>query len=67
MCLGCNTSCLISVLTEEMERKISYCLQRGNPTEVLVDKFRLQITRNDISTLGGLNWLNDEVKCSVVL
>ncbi|XP_052782238.1 sentrin-specific protease 1-like [Mya arenaria] len=49
-------------LTVEMDRKVSTCLSRSaNPEEVLVDKFRLQITRRDIHTLAGLNWLNDEV------
>ena len=31
------------------------------PSEVLADAFRLQITRRDMATLSGLNWLNDEV------
>ncbi|KAL3280558.1 hypothetical protein HHI36_003787 [Cryptolaemus montrouzieri] len=34
---------------------------RGNPNEVLIKKFNLNITRKDILTLAGLNWLNDEV------
>ena len=35
---------------------------RGQPAgEVLVEGYRLQITRGDIATLAGLNWLNDEV------
>lgn len=35
---------------------------RGRPPgEVLVEKFSIQITRKDIATLCGLNWLNDEV------
>ncbi|XP_044750575.1 sentrin-specific protease-like isoform X2 [Coccinella septempunctata] len=34
---------------------------KGNPNEVLVRKFNLNITRKDILTLAGLNWLNDEV------
>ena len=32
--------------------------------QILADAFKLQITRKDIATLGGLNWLNDEVWCS---
>ncbi|KAH3692800.1 sentrin-specific protease 1-like [Dreissena polymorpha] len=48
-------------LTSEMESRITQCLQRGNGADVLVDKFKQQITRTDIATLGGLNWLNDEV------
>lgn len=31
------------------------------PQEVLVSGFNKEITRKDISTLVGLNWLNDEV------
>ncbi|CAH2004404.1 unnamed protein product [Acanthoscelides obtectus] len=34
---------------------------KGNPSEVLVRKFNLNITRRDLCTLAGLNWLNDEV------
>ena len=51
----------ISELTGEMENIINNALSRGNPAQVLVDKFRLQITKGDIATLAGLNWLNDEV------
>ncbi|KAL1490382.1 hypothetical protein ABEB36_013091 [Hypothenemus hampei] len=34
---------------------------KGNPNEVLAQKFNLNITRRDLMTLAGLNWLNDEV------
>ncbi|KAF7266360.1 uncharacterized protein LOC143202559 [Rhynchophorus ferrugineus] len=34
---------------------------RGDPNEVLARKFNLNITRRDLITLAGLNWLNDEV------
>ncbi|XP_075154447.1 ulp1 [Haematobia irritans] len=34
---------------------------RGPPDQVLVSKFNLNITRRDIHTLCGHNWLNDEV------
>ncbi|CAH0557369.1 unnamed protein product [Brassicogethes aeneus] len=33
----------------------------GDPNEVLTRKFNLNITRRDLMTLAGLNWLNDEV------
>ncbi|CAG9862807.1 unnamed protein product [Phyllotreta striolata] len=33
----------------------------GDKNEVLTKKFNLNITRRDILTLAGLNWLNDEV------
>ena len=34
------------------------CQSRG---ETLVDAHTIKITRKDIDTLKGLNWLNDEV------
>ncbi|XP_005098591.3 sentrin-specific protease 1 isoform X1 [Aplysia californica] len=48
-------------LTAEMEQTIRAALRPGSPGEVLSDAFRLQITRKDMATLGGLNWLNDEI------
>lgn len=48
-------------LTPEMEEIIDNALLKGSPTQVLINKFNTQITRHDISTLDGLNWLNDEV------
>ncbi|XP_045614294.2 LOW QUALITY PROTEIN: sentrin-specific protease 1 [Procambarus clarkii] len=48
-------------LSPEMEDIIDDALQKAPAGEVLVDKFNTQITRHDISTLAGLNWLNDEV------
>ena len=37
-----------------------------NPSnQTLVEGFRLSITRGDLQTLNGLNWLNDEVCCNV--
>ncbi|XP_063607568.1 sentrin-specific protease 1-like isoform X2 [Penaeus indicus] len=48
-------------LTAEMEEVIDDALRGRPPGEVLVEKFSIQITRKDIATLCGLNWLNDEV------
>ncbi|KAL4221969.1 SUMO1 sentrin specific peptidase 1 [Mactra antiquata] len=48
-------------LTDDMLNVINNALSRGNPSQVMVDKFKIQITRGDIATLSGLNWLNDEV------
>jgi Ulp1 family protease len=31
------------------------------PQEILVSGYNKEITRRDIATLAGLNWLNDEV------
>lgn len=33
----------------------------GSPGEVIANKFNMSITRQDLNTLDGLNWLNDEV------
>ena len=56
-----NTIVLLSEITDEMVDIINRSL-KGQPSgEVLVEGYRLQITRGDIATLAGLNWLNDEV------
>ena len=44
-----------------MQREINMALDGGPPTQVLAEGFRLQLTRADLATLRGLNWLNDEV------
>ncbi|KAJ8313857.1 hypothetical protein KUTeg_008418 [Tegillarca granosa] len=49
-------------LTDDMLEKITDALRPNPPDQVLVEGFKLQVTRKDIATLGGLNWLNDEVK-----
>lgn len=51
----------LPALTGQMEKEIKAALDGGPPTQVLVEGFRLQITRGDMATLRGLNWLNDEV------
>lgn len=48
-------------LTPVMEKKIAYVFKSGPGNEVIVDKFSLRITRRDMHTLVGTNWLNDEV------
>lgn len=48
-------------LTPEMESEVDNALKRTPASEVLIEKFRLRITRRDIATLAGLHWLNDEV------
>lgn len=48
-------------LTDEMQDRISAALRPKPATEVLCEAFNLSITRHDIQTLNGLNWLNDEV------
>ena len=56
-----NWDLIFTELTDAMEAKISGWLRPQPGGQVLIDKFRLQITRTDIATLAGLNWLNDEV------
>ncbi|XP_055327636.1 sentrin-specific protease 1-like isoform X2 [Paramacrobiotus metropolitanus] len=48
-------------LSYEEEEVVKKAFGSGSPTDVLSDKFRLQVTRKDIATLKGLSWLNDEV------
>ena len=44
-----------------MEDMVNNALRPHPGGEVLSEGFRLQITRSDMATLAGLNWLNDEV------
>uniref|UniRef100_A0A1E1XC93 Putative sentrin/sumo-specific protease n=1 Tax=Amblyomma aureolatum TaxID=187763 RepID=A0A1E1XC93_9ACAR len=48
-------------LAPEMEASVDDALKRGPPDDVLAKGFRLTVTRKDMETLAGLNWLNDEV------
>ena len=49
-------------ITREMINDINNAL-RGQPSnEVLTERFRIRLTRKDMNTLQGLNWLNDEVR-----
>ncbi|KAJ8960728.1 hypothetical protein NQ318_020020 [Aromia moschata] len=50
----------LPALTEAQLKRVEHAF-RGDPNEVLARKFNLNITRRDIQTLAGLNWLNDEV------
>ncbi|CAG9835228.1 unnamed protein product [Diabrotica balteata] len=47
-------------LSDEQLKKVNRAF-KGDPNEVLSRKFNLNITRRDLLTLSGLNWLNDEV------
>ena len=44
-----------------MQKEIKTALHGGPGGEVISEGFRLKLTRSDIQTLEGLNWLNDEV------
>ena len=47
-------------ITDEMEAKITSILS-SSPSQTLVDAHNIPITRKDLDTLRGLNWLNDEI------
>lgn len=47
-------------LTDQMLQIVHYGLN-GPRSEVLASKFNMKISRQDLNTLDGLNWLNDEV------
>lgn len=48
-------------LTNDMVQEIRSALVPSPPNEILAEGFGLRITRKDLHTLSGLNWLNDEV------
>lgn len=48
-------------LADEHQGVIKRVLYGGSRSEVIVNKFNISITRNDLATLIGDNWLNDEV------
>lgn len=48
-------------LASEQEDQINRALGPGPGNQVLAQKFNMNITRRDLQSLSGLNWLNDEV------
>ena len=48
-------------IVDEMQMVIDKALVGHAEGEVLCDAFNLTITRRDVKTLAGLNWLNDQV------
>jgi sentrin-specific protease 1 len=48
-------------LQEEHLSRIEDALISSPADEVLVNAFSISITRKDVHTLKGLNWLNDEI------
>ncbi|XP_063707702.1 sentrin-specific protease 1-like [Culicoides brevitarsis] len=48
-------------ITAEHQKTIKYALYEAAPSEVIIEKFNLRITRNDLNTLVGVTWLNDKV------
>ncbi|CAH8558511.1 unnamed protein product [Schistosoma turkestanicum] len=51
----------LPVLTAPQLAQIEAALRIGSPDEVLVDKFKLVVTRRELMTLTGTNWLSDMV------
>ena len=47
--------------------QVKSVLLHGPGLEVLSQKFNISIKRDDVRTLAGLNWLNDEVMISQIL
>lgn len=48
-------------ITPEMNRVIDTAFNGHGEAQVLCDDFNITITRKDMKTLAGLNWLNDQV------
>lgn len=51
----------LPILTDVMLREVQNALSSRSSNDILAEGFGLRITRKDIQTLSGLNWLNDEV------
>lgn len=56
-----DTSVEFPELTEKMEEIIDEALNPQPPEEVLCVGFNISVSRKDLETLSGLNWLNDEI------
>jgi len=48
-------------LSDEERRLAESILEDGNPSEVMVDRFNVQVTRKQLACLRPGEWLNDEV------
>lgn len=51
----------LPILTPDMEKMVEEALISSPSDQIISEKFSLTITRKDMETLSGLNWLNDEV------
>nr|CAH8867248.1 unnamed protein product [Trichobilharzia regenti] len=51
----------LPVLTAPQLAEVEAALRSGSPDQVLADKFRLVVTRRELMTLSGTNWLSDMV------
>eukprot|EP00051_Salpingoeca_urceolata_P015682 m.204774 g.204774 ORF g.204774 m.204774 type:complete len:720 (+) comp18476_c0_seq1:120-2279(+) len=50
-----------SPLPDEIEEKLDALLEDGAPEDIVATHFGIDIIRQDLHTLTGLNWLNDNV------
>ncbi|PSN41014.1 hypothetical protein C0J52_16055 [Blattella germanica] len=57
----CKVKLQLPMLTRDMQKVIDNALIPEPRSEKLVEAFGMTITRRDMRTLSGLNWLNDEV------
>ena len=51
---------LWTLTTQQMER-VTMAISRGTKGECLSERYRIRVTRDDLLTLTGSVWLNDEV------
>lgn len=56
---------LLPVWTDEMESELINLLKANDKSTTLVTAFKINITKGDILTLNGTNWLNDNVSSEV--
>lgn len=54
---------ILPEISSDMHNVIEKAWGGHSENEVLCDAFSLTITRRDVKTLSGLNWLNDQVTC----
>ena len=54
---------ILPEISSDMHNVIEKAWGGHSDSEVLCDAFSLTITRRDVKTLSGLNWLNDQVIC----
>jgi sentrin-specific protease 1 len=49
------------MFTQQQLKRIDFAVDGGAPGDVIVNKFGLDITREDLNTLVGNGWLNDQI------
>lgn len=58
---------VVEILVFIFQSIVSAAFRPDPRSEVLVEAFSLKITRYDIQSLAGTNWLNDEVRIKLFL